>query len=58
MLISGFQKLLSIDVSNLKGGLLVYIKFSLSSKILTKLKLPDNILTFCVESKERQVVVW
>ena len=32
-----------MDVSSSKGGLLVYIKSSLPSKILTKLKLPNNI---------------
>ena len=41
--IPGFPKPLRIDVSSRKVGLLVYIKSSLPSKILTKFKLPDNI---------------
>ena len=32
-----------MDVSSSKGGLLVYIKSSLPSKMLTKFKLPNNI---------------
>ena len=32
-----------MDVSSSKGGLLVYIKSSLPSKMLTKFKFPDNI---------------
>ena len=42
-LIPGFHKPLRIDVSSRRGGLLVYIKPSLPSKILTKFKLPHNI---------------
>ena len=32
-----------MDVSSWRGGLLVYIKSSLSSKVLTKFKLPNNL---------------
>ena len=42
-LISGFHKPLRMDVSSRRGGLLVYIKSSLPSKMLTKFKLPNNI---------------
>ena len=43
LLIPGFYKPLRMDVSSRKGGLLVYIKSSLPSKMLTKFKLPNNI---------------
>ena len=42
-LIPGFHKPLRMDVSSWRGGLLVYIKSSLSSKMLTKFKLPNKI---------------
>ena len=42
-LIPGFHKPLRMDVSSWRGGLLVYIKSSLPSKMLTKFKLPNNI---------------
>ena len=42
-LIPGFHKPLRMDVSSRRGGLLVYIKSSLPSKMLTKFKLPNNI---------------
>ena len=41
--ISGFHKPLTMDVSSRRGRLLVYIKSSMPSKILTKFKLSNNI---------------
>ena len=42
-LISGFHKPLRMNVSSRRGGLLVYVKSSLPSKMLTKFNLPNNI---------------
>ena len=42
-LIPGFHKPLRMDVSSRRGELLVYIKSSLPSKIINKLRLPNNI---------------
>ena len=42
-LIPGFHKPLRTDVSSRRGELLVHIKFSLPSKMLTKFKLLNNI---------------
>ena len=42
-LLPGFHEPLRLDINHLSGGLLVYIKASLPSKILTKFKLPINI---------------
>ena len=42
-LLPGFHETLRFDINYSSGGLLVYIKFSLPSKILTKFKLPRNI---------------
>ena len=42
-LLPGFHETLRFDINYRSGGLLVYIKFSLPSKILTKFKLPRNI---------------
>ena len=42
-LVPGFHKTLRMDVSSQREELLVYIKFSLPSKMLTKFKLPNNI---------------
>ena len=42
-LIPGFHKPLRVNVSSGSGRLLVYIKSSLPSKMLTKSKLPNNI---------------
>ena len=39
----GFHKPLRMDVSSRRGGLLVFIKSSLPSKMLTKFKLSNNI---------------
>ena len=41
-LIPGFHKPLRMDVNSRREGLLVYRKSSLSSKMLTKFKLPNN----------------
>ena len=41
-----------MDVTSQKGGLLLYSKSSLPSKMLTKIKLPDN--SFWIEPKERE----
>ena len=42
-LLPGFHEPLRLDINHRIGGLLVYIKASLPSKILTKFKLPINI---------------
>ena len=42
-LLPGFHEFLRLDINHRSGGLLVYIKASLPSKILTKIKLPINI---------------
>ena len=43
LLIHGYDKPLRIDFSSRRGELLIYIKSSLPSKILTKFKLSNNI---------------
>ena len=43
LLIHGYDKALRIDFSSRRGELLIYIKSSLPSKILTKFKLSNNI---------------
>ena len=42
-LLPGFREPLWFDIDHRSGGLLVYIKASFPSKILTKFKLPLNI---------------
>ena len=42
-LLSVFDKPLRLDINHRSGGLLVYIKALLPSKILAKFKLPINI---------------
>ena len=42
-LLPGFQEFLRLDINHRSGELLVYIKASLLSKILSKFKLPINI---------------
>ena len=42
-LLPGFQEPLRLDINHRSGRLLVYIKASLPSKILSKFKLPINI---------------
>ena len=53
-LIPGFYKPLRMDVSSRRGVLLVYIKSSLSSKMLTKFKLFDNIQIISLELNLRK----
>ena len=53
-LIPGFQKPLRMDVSSQKGGILVYIKSSLPSKMLNKFKLPFNIQIILFELNLRK----
>ena len=47
-------KSLRMDVSSWKGGILVYIKSSLPSKMLTKFKLPNKFQTISFELNLRQ----
>ena len=42
-LLPGFHESLRLDINHRSGGLLIYIKASLPSQILTKFKLPINI---------------
>ena len=42
-LLPGFHEPWRLDINHRSGGLLVYIKTSLLSKILAKFKLPFNI---------------
>ena len=53
-LIPGFHKPLRMDVSSRRGGLLVYIKSSLPSKLLTKFKLLNNIQIIPFELNRRK----
>ena len=53
-LIPGFHKRLKMDVSSPRGELLVYIKSSLPSKMLTKFKLPNNIRIILFELNLRR----
>ena len=57
-LIPGFHKPLKMDISCQKGELLVYIKFSFSSKMLTKFKLPDYIQLIPFEWNLRKRSGW
>ena len=50
----GFHKTLRMDVSSRTGVLLVYIKSSLPSKLLTKFKLPNNIQIISFELNLRK----
>ena len=42
-LIPGFHEPMRLDITSKRGGMLVYIKSSLPSKILSNFKLPENI---------------
>ena len=53
-LIPGFHKPLRMDVSSRRGELLVYIKSSLPSKMLTKFKQPNNIQIILFELNLRK----
>ena len=52
--IPGFHKTLRMDVSSRRGGLLVYIHSSLPSKMLTKVKLLNDIQTIPLELNLRK----
>ena len=59
-LLPGFHEPLRLDINHRSGRLLVYIKASLPSKILTKFKLPINIQIIPFEtnlSKEKWLFV-
>ena len=49
-LLPGFHEPLRLDVNNQSGRLLIYIKASLPSKILTKFRLPINIQLITFET--------
>ena len=49
-MLPGFHEPLGLDVNNQSGGLFVYIKASLPSKILTKFRLPINIQLITFET--------
>ena len=53
-LLPGFHEPLRFDINHRSGGLLVYIKLSLSSKILIKFKLPINIQKLSFEINLRK----
>ena len=42
-LISGFHEPMGLDINSKRGGMLVYIKFSLPARIMSNFKLPENI---------------
>ena len=42
-LIPGFHEPMRLDITTKRGGMLVYIKYSLPSKIMSNFKLPENI---------------
>ena len=42
-LISGFHEAMRLDITSKRGGMLVYIRSLLSSKIMSNFKLPENI---------------
>ena len=54
-LLPGFHEPLRLDINNRNGGLLVYIKASLPSKILAKFKLLFNIQIIPFEINLRKV---
>ena len=53
-LMPGLHKPVKMDVSNRRGGLLVYMKSSLPSKMSTEFKLPNNIQTIPFELNLRK----
>ena len=53
-ILPGFHEALRLDINHRSGGLLVYIKASLPSKILTKFKLPINIQIISFEINLRK----
>ena len=42
-LIPGFHEPMRLDITSKRGGMLVYIKSSLPSRIMSNFKLPENI---------------
>ena len=52
--LTGFHEPLKLDINHRSGGLLVYIKASLLSKILTTFKLPINIQVISFEINLRK----
>ena len=42
-LIPGFHKPMRLDITNKRGGMLVYIKSSLPSRVMSNFKLLENI---------------
>ena len=47
-----------LDITSKRGGMLVYIKCSLPSRILSNFKLPENIQIIPFKSQEREVFVY
>ena len=43
LLIPGFHEQMRLDITSKRGGMLVYIKSSLLSRIMSDFKLPENI---------------
>ena len=59
-LIPGFHEPMRLDITSKRGGMLVYIKSSLLSRIMSNFKLPGNIQVIPFElnlRKEKEVVV-
>ena len=58
-LIPGFHEPMRLDITSKRGGMLVYIRSSLPSKIMSNFKLPENIqaIPFELEMVEREMVV-
>ena len=59
-LIPGFHESMRLDISSKRGGMLVYIRFSLPSKIMPNFKLPENIQVIPFElnlRKKKRLVV-
>ena len=42
-LLPGFHEPVRLDITSIRGGMLVYIKSSLPSRIMSNFKLPENI---------------
>ena len=56
-LLPAFQEPLRLNINHRSGGLLIYIKASLPSKILSKFKLPIDIqiIPFEINLRKREV---
>ena len=48
ILIPGFHEPMMLDIASKRGGMLVYIKSSLPSRIISNFKLPKNIQVIVV----------